>query len=296
MVFGARGKPRDARVHHDEARPAAHEVHHRMAEQPVGVGGKRHLAPDDHALGQFECRVVVAAGKAAGIVDLGIRAADVVGRGRHARHVARIARLGIAPVARAERQAAPNAQRAALAARAGEAHHALAAVFGRDAAVVLLDDVERLVPRAALPLVGLAAVFLGTLQGVRDARRVVQVVLQREAAHAQAALRDGLVLVALHLRQLAVLVDVELQAAAHRMASGRRPRRRAGDRVARLLVPPGFSQVVDLAQCRQRHRLTRFHVAHASPFLGLPSRDPKSPLRLGTAAIMGKRHDGAHEA
>ena len=122
---------------------------------------------------------------------------------------------------------------------------------------------------------------------------------QRQAAHAQAALGDGMVRRRLRPpppcrpRQRS-----ELQAASHRMAPRRRPRRRASDRVALLKVPPGFAQIVDLAQCRQRHRLARFHVAHASPFLGLPSRDPKSPLRLGTAAIMGNattahmRHEG----
>ena len=247
VVVGARRKPRDARIHHDEARAAAHHVDDRMAEETVRVGRERRLSPDHDAFRIHESRVFEAAGQSAGIVDLGIGTAQVVGGSRHARHVAGVARLGVAHVGRAQHVGAVRTQRAALAAGAHEEHDAFVAVFGRDAAVVLLYDVERLVPRALLPLVGLPAVFRVALHGMDDAAGIVHVVFEREAAHAQAALGDLLVFVTLYLHELAFVIDVEFQATPHRMASRRRPRGRAGDSAAVLHVAPRLAQVVGCA-------------------------------------------------
>ncbi len=193
------------------------------------------FAPDHDAFGIYERRVFEAAGQAAGIVDFRVGAAQVV-RGRsHARHVAGVARLRVAHVGRTQHVGAVRAERAALAAGAHEEHDAFIAVLCRDAAVVLLDDVEGLVPRAALPFVGLSAMLRVALQGMDDAARIVHVVLERQATHAQAALGDLLVLVALDLDELALLVDVQLEAASDRMAPRRRPGSRAGDGAAVLL-------------------------------------------------------------
>ncbi len=89
----------------------------------------------------------------------------------------------------------------------------------------------------------LAAVLAGALHGIAHAARVVHVVPDREAANAQAAVRDGMVLVALDLHQFAGGVHVDLDAASRGMASRRRPGASAGDGQAVLFEAPRFAEV-----------------------------------------------------
>ena len=98
--------------------------------------------------------------------------------------------------------------------------------FSVQLVVLLHDDVVRLVPRDALPFVRLAAEGAVALHGIQQAVLVIQVFGKRQAADAQAAVRDGLVGVALDLDQLPVL-DEGPQATAHAVAPRRRPLSRA---------------------------------------------------------------------
>ena len=103
------------------------------------------------------------------------------------------------------------------------------------------------------------------LQGMDDAARIVHVVLERQATHAQAALGDLLVLVALDLDELALLVDVQLEAASDRMAPRRRPGSRAGDGAAVLLKAPRLAQVVGGSQRGKRNGGPGLHFFHTFP-------------------------------
>ena len=200
-----------------------------MPEEAVRVGFQRRLAPHHDDLGELVALVVPAARQRAGIVPFGVRRAGDVGGRRQTRRVAGIARLHVAVVGRAEHHGGIERHRAAFAARAGHADDGLGAVLLADALVVLLHDGERLVPRALFPRLRVPAVGAGALERGQDARRAVHVVLEGDAPGAQAALGDGMVLVAFHLDQPTLVVHVQLEAAAHRMAAGRRPRARARD-------------------------------------------------------------------
>lgn len=246
---GAAREPVHARIDGDKARASAHKVDERVAKQAVAVGGQRHLAPHDEALGKHEFRVVVAPGKRRREVDFRVsRADDVAGSGQ-ARDVAGVARLRVTVVWRAEHHRAVGVERAALAAGAHEDDAALPAVFFGDTVVVFLDDGDGLVPRDALPCVGIAAFFRVALHRVDDARRIVHVITQGEAAHAEPSLRDWAVLIALHVDDLAIGVRVNLQAAARRVTARRRPGRQAGYGESVFFVTPRLAEVVYVGQC-----------------------------------------------
>ena len=245
---GPRGQPGHTRVDDDEARAAAHGVHHRMPEEAVGVALQRRLAPHHQDLGLLVALVVPTPRQRTGIVPFGIRGAGDVGDGGQTGRVARVTRLRVAVVRRAEAHGAVRRERAALAARAGEHDDALAPVLRRDAVVFALDDVERLVPRYLLPCLGVAAVLRVALHGMQQAGRVVHVVLERDAPRAQAALRHRVVLVALHPHELPLAVHVQLETASDRVTSRRRPGARARDGQAVLLVAPGLSDVVHVGK------------------------------------------------
>ena len=241
-------QPGDARVDDDQTGAAAHGVNHGMAEEAVRVGLERSLAPNDQDLGQVIALVFPTAGQSACVVPLGIRRAGDVGDGAQTRRVARIAGLAVAEVRRAEAHRAVRTERAALAAGACEDDDALTAIGLGDAVILSLDDVEGLFPAALLPRISVTAILRVTLHGMDDTCGVVDVILQGDAPGAQTALGDRVVLVALDLDQLALVVDVELQAAAYRMASGRRPGARARYGEAVLLVTPRLSDVVHIGK------------------------------------------------
>ena len=245
MHLCARGQPVHTRVDADELRTALHEIDDRMAPQPVAVRRERHLAPHDDDLRHPVHGVVVGSLQAAGVVHLGIVSAQHVRAGHGARLVAGIARLGVAGVRRAEHGLRHvGHQDAARAPRAREHGHALGAVGVAEVVALLLDQGIGLIPCDALPLVVLAAVLRIALHRIDHAARVVHVVLERQAPGAQAALRDGVVLVALHMVEAPLRIDVELQAASYRMAARRRPHGRAHDSEVPVLVLPGLAQVV----------------------------------------------------
>ena len=186
-----RGHPRDARIHHDELASALHEVDERVAEEAVGVGEQRVLAPQHDVLRHFVARVVEAVGDVGGVVEFGVAGAqDEVGH-RAARAVAAVARHGEARVRRAERRIGERRLvERRLAPGALEGHDGLGPVVLLDVVHAFFYDVERLVPRDFDPGV-LAAVLRVALQGVQHALLVVHVFRKRQAAHAQASLCDG---------------------------------------------------------------------------------------------------------
>ena len=140
---------------------------------------------------------VIRALKAAGIVDLGIAAADHERRVGHARPIARPTGLRVNGVGRAEHEVGPlRIPVVRLAARAAEHTDGLGTVLLRDLQGGVGHQVGRLVPRALLPLVQ-ATVFAGPLHRVDDARRRVRVLAQREVHRVHAARGDGVVVVAL---------------------------------------------------------------------------------------------------
>lgn len=181
--------------------------------KPSGIGCKRHLAPEDHELGHLVLGIVVAALKTAGVIELGVeRAENHLGR-HHARLVAGIAGLRVSQVRRAEDGELEVLGEHAVAAGAHEDRHGLATVLLGKILPVVHDEVERLVPAAALPCIGVAALGLVTLHRVDYAARVVHVVFEREASRAESAVGDGVVLVALDVVHAAVLVHIDLDAA-----------------------------------------------------------------------------------
>ena len=97
------------------------------------------------------------------------------------------------------------------AARALRDNDRLWAVLLDGLADLLLDDVERLVPRDALPLA--LAALAGALQGVLEAVGMRVDLLGRERLDAQDAVVHRIVLIALHAHDLVVVVDREDDAA-----------------------------------------------------------------------------------
>ena len=274
MIIGSRGKPGDARVDDDETRTAAHHVDDRVTEKSVRVRSKRRFTPNHDAFGIHKRRVFVAPRQTSRIVYFRVRASQVVRRSRHARYVAGIARLRIAHVGRPQHIGAVGAERTAFAACSHKKDNAFASVFRRDAPIIVLDDVECFFPGATLPFVRLAPMLRVALQGIGDATRIVHEILERQAAHAQAALRDLLVLVPLDFDQLALVVHIQLDAASDRMAPRWRPRRTAYNGAAVLFPLPRFTQIVDLAERRKRNGRLCLHVLHGfPPFLTINTTD-----------------------
>ena len=222
---GAGGEPVHARVDGHELRAALHKVDHRVAEEAVGVGRERHLAPENHELGHLILGVVVAAFETAGVVELGVERAENHLGGHHARLVAGVAGLRVSQVGRAEDGELEVLREHAVAAGAHEDRHGLATVLLGEFLPVVHDEVERLIPAAALPRVGVAAFGLVALHRVDDAARIVHVILERQASRAEATMRDGVVLVTLDVVHAAVLVDVDLDAASNWMAPRGAPHR-----------------------------------------------------------------------
>ena len=196
-----------------------------MAEEAVGVGRQRHLAPENHELRHLVLGVVVAAFEATGVVELRVERAENHLRGHHTRLVARVAGLRVSQVRRTEDGELEVLGEHAVAAGSHEDRHGLATVLLGELLPVVHDEVESLVPAAALPRVGVAALGLVALHRVDYAARVVHVVLERQASRAEATVGDGVVLVTLDVVHAAVLVDVDLDAASNGMASRGAPHR-----------------------------------------------------------------------
>ena len=222
-----------------------HDVDDRMPPQAVSVRSEWLFAPHDQHFRAYPSRIVIGALESARIVDLGIVRSQHMRAGGRTRLIARESGLRVTGVRRAEHLLRHLlAHDASRAPRPGEHRHGLWAVVLFEELHLLLDEGVRLVPRALLPLVVLAAVFRIALHGMHDAARVVDIVLQRQAAHAQASLGDGAVLVALHMIETPILVHVQLEAASHGMAPRRRPHGSAHHREVTFLVFPRFAEVV----------------------------------------------------
>ena len=224
------------RVHDHQLAAALHGLHDPVAQKGVGVGHHRVVAPDDDALRRHPVGVVLVA-RLAELAHVGhpLVSHDHVAQ-RVARNHARV------PGKEAQREVWPPEIRI-LVVRNGLRHVATGAHHGHDgfgtilfldAPHLLLYEVVGLVPRDALPRV-LAAVLARSAHGVLQAPGAVHHLGQLQAAHAQAALREGAVRVALHLHQLAVVVGVEDDLAAL-VAPRARPHGRAGG-VQAPLVP-----------------------------------------------------------
>ncbi len=216
--LGARGKPVHPRIGHHETRAALHHLHERVAEQAVGVRAQRVAAPYQHVLRAFPARVVVALGESDGVVGLDIGASHGPEHGGHARDDARPAAVGMHGVDRAEHVVGHlEVYLARLSARSAPHAHGVDAVLVDGPAICLHDGLKCFVPAYALPDVA-APVLAGTLERMEEPVLVVVVFLSRQAAHAQPALADGVLLVALHLDQPAV-PHVHFEAAAQVMAT-----------------------------------------------------------------------------
>ncbi len=229
VVQGARGKPVHARVDVDELRAALQQFDDGMTPRAVGVGTQRVAAPVQQVLGLHEFGIVVASRQAVGKVVLDVAGAADHGAHRVARGHAREAGLRVALV-RGHADAGGGVRHVApgLAPRAGEHGQAVGAVLLLALADLFLYLVVRPVPRDRLPRGGVAAVRRVAVHGMHDAVGMVDQVEHAQAAHAQTALGDGIVHVALDLDALPVL-HVGEHAASHAMAARRRPRRRAVD-------------------------------------------------------------------
>ena len=183
-----------------------------MPEQAIGVRAQRVTPPHEHVLRARPTRVVVAVGEPDRIVRLDIRTSHGPEHRRHSGDDARPSAVRVHGVHRTEHVVGHlEVDLARLAASSAPyAHRADAVVLDR--LLVLRDDgVERLVPAHALPLV-LTAVFTGALHRVEQTVLVVEVLLRRQAAHAQTALADRVFLIAFHLHELAVF-NVHFKAA-----------------------------------------------------------------------------------
>ena len=293
MIGRARRQPVHARVDHDEPAAALHEVDDRMPKGAIRIRDGRHLAPQHHGFGNVVLGVVIASGQTAGVVHLGIHESSRHGPGGQPREVARVARLRVAGIGRLpHHRGVGHARHAALASGAAKVDEAFLAVFAGNLGVALLDQVQGLVPRDLLPGIRVSALGAVAFHGMQDAGIVVLVILQGDAAHAQAPLGDGMVLVALHLDQPSALVGVELESAADRMTSRWRPHAAACHGQPRVLVgeAPGLSQVVHVRETVQLHGrrccLSQCHV----PLLSTKHLDVVSPCSEHT------KHDGRAEA
>ena len=262
MRFGLQRQPGDAGVDHHDLHTALHEVDHPVAVEAVGVGAQRVVAPQDHELGAAPVRVVVAVRELLRAVGHGVAAA----RGGHAgdaRQVAGQARESEARVVRGTvgpSQAGDPGGDVAAGALAED--DGLGTVLVADLDELAGNEVDRLVPAHALPLV-LAAVLRIALHGIHQTILVVGDFRKGQATHAQATVVVRVLGVAFHLDQLAVVIGVQ-QHAAPEVAARTRPRASASDGQIPLLV------LVRLLM-RNGQILVFSHELHLSSRLVLPA-------------------------
>ena len=285
MVFGFHAQPGDARVDGDELGAALHEVDDGVPEESVGIREQRVLAPQDDVLGHLVARVVVTIGEERRVVELGIARAQKEVCDGAARAVAGLAaqRGGLVGGAQAGVGHGGGVQ-GGLATRALQDDLRFRPPVLLHIVDLLLDDVESLVPGDGIPFV-LAAIFRVAVEGSEDAVGMIDVFGQGQAAHAQAALRDGMGLVAFDLDEFAVF-DVEFDAATYRVASRRRPCAGADD----FLVPLDFPPSVLFSHSSSFLSLVCQHVGISS--LRGPSRSALRGFR-GAGSLGGCRRGGS---
>ena len=227
-----------------------------MAEEAVGAGIQRVLAPHDQVFGALPTRMVVAVLEVLRPVDFGHARTQQVVDDRGARTVAGFAaeRIGGSTVAGVEhRRPVHRRVQRALATGPGQREDGLGAVFRPDLAHLRLDEVVRFIPRHFGPLV-LAAVGAVADQRMLQALVVVHHLVERDAPGAEAPLRHGMVGVAFHLDHLAVF-NVNDESASHGMVPRGRPCTRAHLHHAilldgKLLAEPHF-QLLPFVVCRK---------------------------------------------
>ena len=276
-VFRASAPPGQTWVDRDDLGAHLDALHQPVADVAVGVGGQRLVAPHHQHLGRTELVGHVAVGMPLRGVDDG-EVAHGSDAAAGARQVARIAReADVRHVRRLEGSLEEVVQLPHRAARrALRAQDGLGAVLFPHLARLALNDVVRLVPRDALPLV--LATLTGALHGVLQTVRVVDGLDTVQAAHAQTTVRARIQRVALDELHLAVLHVVQQTA---RAVTARRRivvRTRYGVPVLFPLVLP---RVVRLAVDAVEKL---FVVSHASllsvplAFAFLPENAPASRL------------------
>ena len=240
VVGRTRSEPGQARVYDDELAAALHQVHDGVPVESVGVRLQRAFAPEYDVLGHLVARVVVAVGEVRRVVELGIARAQqevadngsraIARRTRHHERVIRSFEHGLSH---------RGCIFSSLASGSFGEIDCLRTIVSPYLAHFRLEDVERLVPRDALPLV-LAAVFLGAFHGVFDAVGMIQKLAHIEAASTQTPLADGMVGIAFDLHKVALFVGVDEHAAANRMAPWRRPATRSRANEIPFFHPPFF--------------------------------------------------------
>ena len=237
---GLRGEPREGRIHDDELRAHAHEVDQPVADEAVGVGRERLVAPHDNNLGLLPLRIVVAIRvQLRGVQDPAVAVFHEVGG--HAGLVAGVGREEAERHVRAAEDGteAHGAVPHGVTAGAGQGDDTL----GPDAVVIVmngladllvgvLEPVEGFFPRDALPLV--LALFAIAEERPLEAIVVVDVLDHVQAAQAQTSLVVPEIGVALDLLELAVFDVREHAAAVVTPRSG--PDRGAGHFIT-ILVP-----------------------------------------------------------
>ena len=233
VLAGASGNPGEVGVDDGDLHSALHQIDDPVTVEAVGIRVEGLVSPDDAVFRNGVTRVVIALGEELRAVHH----ACVADHARHrcnARQVAGVAcKVRNALVGRADARV-QSRDLVDVAARPLAACDLVGAVGVGDALELLDDDVICLVPRNLDELV-LAPVLAGALHGIRQAVLVVHQLGHVQAAHAQTALRERVLGVALHLDQLAVRIGVQ-QDTAPQVTARTRPGASARDGVFPLLV------------------------------------------------------------
>jgi len=218
-VLSAGAQPGQARIDGDDLGAHLHALDDPVAQEAVGVGLERLVAPHHDDVGAAEGGIRIPQLMRLGHVD-DVHLAHLCRRGNHAGQIA--CKAGEAEVANIRRLKRSRREERELPADISTCtmieEDGVGPVVLLDVINLLHNDVVGLVPADALPLV--LAARADALEGPLRAVGVVHALHQIQAAHAQAAVGAGIERVALDLFQLAVLGVHEH--AAGIMAAGRR--------------------------------------------------------------------------
>ena len=213
-----------------------------MAQRAVGVGHDRVVAPYEDVLWCLPARIVVAVGHELRVIAY-VQAARLERGAEDARRIARLARQEAgAVVGRAEALGHVGAVAVDVAAGALGHPDGFGAVLLDDLAHLALDDVVGLIPRDALERV-LAAIGASSLLRVQQAVGMVEHLVVSQAPRAQAPLVIGVVGIAFHVVEHAIL-HVHEHAAVVVAARARAGARPVDGEVAVLPGPLAASRVV----------------------------------------------------